>query len=68
MPHRVTVDFSDEAYEAVDTIAKKLDTSKSEALRRALGLFRFVMEERNKGAKLILEGPKRGERREIIQL
>jgi hypothetical protein len=68
MAHRVTVDFSNEAYEAVEAISKKLSTSKSEALRKALGLMRFVLEEKKKGAKLILEGPERGERREIIQL
>ena len=66
--HRVTVDFSPEAFEAVDTISKKLSTSKSEALRKALGLMRFVLEEKRKGAKLIIEGPTHGERREIIQL
>ena len=66
--HRVTVDFSPDAYEAVDAISKKLSTTKSEALRKALGLMRFVLEEKMKGAKLILEGPSRGERREIIQL
>ena len=61
-------DFSPEAFEAVDTISKKLSTSKSEALRKALGLMRFVLEEKRKGAKLIIEGPTHGERREIIQL
>lgn len=65
---RVTVDFSPEAYKAIEEISKTLSTSKSEALRKALGLMRFVLEQKNKGAKLILEGPKRGERREIIQL
>jgi hypothetical protein len=68
MAKRVTVDFSDEAFEAVDHISKKLSTSKSEALRKALGLMAFVLDEKKKGAKLILEGPERGERREIIQL
>ncbi len=65
---RVTVDFSPEAYKAIEEISKTLSTSKSEALRKALGLLRFVLEEKNKGAKLVIEGPKRGERREIIQL
>lgn len=65
---RVTVDFSPEAFEAVDTISKGLSTSKAEALRKALGLMRFILQEKNKGAKLILEGPERGERREIIQV
>jgi len=63
---RVTVDFSPEAYRAVEEISKALSTSKSEALRKALGLMRFVLEEKTKGAKLVMEGPKRGERREIL--
>jgi hypothetical protein len=65
---RVTVDFSPEAYSALEEISKTLSTSKAEALRKALGLMRFALEERAKGAKLIVEGPKRGERREIVQL
>lgn len=65
---RVTVDFSQEAYEAIETIAGKLGTTKSEALRKALGLMRFILEEKGKGAKLIVEGPEPRERREIIQL
>jgi hypothetical protein len=65
---RVTVDFSREAYEAIEQIAHVLNTTKSEALRKALGLMRFVLDERGKGAKLIIEGPERNERREIIHL
>ncbi len=68
---RVTVDFSPEAYAALDEISKALHTSKAEALRKALGLMRFALHERvgqPGGTKLILEGPGRGERREIIQL
>lgn len=68
MPRRVTVDFSDEAFEKVDNISRRLSTSKSEALRKALGLMDFVLEEKHRGAKLILEGPEKGERREIVQL
>jgi hypothetical protein len=65
---RVTVDFSPEAFAALDELSKSLNTSKAEALRKALGLLRFAAEERRKGAKLIIEGPDRGQRREIIQL
>jgi hypothetical protein len=45
MAHRVTVDFSNEACEAIDTILKELNPSKSEGLRRARGLWRFVLKE-----------------------
>ena len=64
----VTVDFSNEAMEAVDEISKTLHTSKTEALRKALGLMRFVLAEKGKGAKLIIEGPQRSERREVVEL
>jgi hypothetical protein len=65
---RVTVDFSPEAYAALEEISRTLGASKAEALRKALGLMRFVLQETRKGAKLILEGPNQRERREIVQL
>lgn len=65
---RVTVDFSPEANAAISEIAEGLGTTKSEALRKALGLMKFIVEERKKGTKLILDGPDPTDRREIIQL
>jgi len=65
---RVTVDFSEEAFKALDEIADALSTTKSEALRKALGLMRFVTQERRRGAKLIIEDPKENVRKEIVQL
>jgi hypothetical protein len=52
---RVTVDFSPEAYSALEEISKTLSTSEAEALRKALGLMRFALEE---SAKLIIERAK----------
>lgn len=65
---RVTVDFSDEAYKAIDEIAQALSTTKSEALRKSLGLMHFVLEERKRGAKLLIEDPKENVKKEIVQL
>lgn len=65
---RVTVDFADEAYMNLDEIAKDLSTTKAEALRKALGLLKFALEEKKRGSKLIFENEKENLRREIIQL
>lgn len=65
---RVTVDLSDEAYKAIEEIAEELSTTKSEALRRALGLMRFAVKEKKAGSKIIAENPKENLRKEIVQL
>lgn len=65
---RVTVDFSDEAYEALNEIAKSLSTTKAEALRKALGLMRFALKEKERGGRLIFENEKENIKRELVQL
>lgn len=64
--HRVTVDFSDEAYKALGEIAEKLGTSKAEALRRSLALMRYVTTEGD-GQRLIIEDPKTGQRQQLVR-
>jgi len=63
---RITADFSPEAYEVLERVAKNLDTTKADALRRALGLLDFVLTERKEGWKVVLEKDDR--RREIVTL
>jgi len=65
--HRVTVDFSEEAYITLEQLSNDLKTSKAEILRRALGLIRFVVEESDKGANFILENPETKDRKQIIR-
>jgi len=65
---RITVDFSDKAFEAVEEIAKELSTTKAEALRKAIGLMRYVAKEQKSGAKLIIENPKENTKKEIVPL
>jgi len=64
--HRVTVDFSEDAYAALEQLSNSLDTTKAETLRRALGLMRFVVEETKGGAIFILENPKTKDRKQIV--
>lgn len=63
---RITADFSPEAYEALERVAKSLDTTKADALRRALGLIDYLLVEKSKDWILVLEKDDR--RREIISL
>ena len=65
--HRVTVDFSDEAYIALEQLSNDLRTTKADVLRRALGLMRFVVEETNQGANVILENPKTKDRKQVVR-
>lgn len=65
---RMTVDFSDDAFEAVEEIASELSTTKSEALRRAIGLMRFVVQEKKAGSRIVAENPKGNVKKEIVQL
>lgn len=65
---RVTVDFSDEAFETLDTISAALNTSKAEALRKSLSLMRYVLEEKKRGGKLVIENEKENRREVIVQL
>lgn len=65
---RMTVDFSRDAFEAIEEIADDLSTTKSEALRKAIALMRYVVKERKKGGKLIIEDPKENIKKEIVQL
>lgn len=63
---RITADFSPEAYEALERVAENLDTTKADALRRALGLIDFLLMEKKENWKLVLEKDDR--RREIVTL
>ena len=65
---RVTVDFSDDAFKAMEDIAKELSTTKSEALRKALTLMRYAVQEKKKGSKLIVENDNEAVKKEIVQL
>lgn len=65
--HRVGVNFSADAYQALAEIANRLESTKAEALRRSLRLMRLAATEAGaSGKQLILEDPKTG-RRQLIQ-
>ena len=55
--HRVTVDLSQEAYDALCALAQNLGTTKADVMRRALGLMRLAIEGKNEGFGLFLQKP-----------
>ena len=63
---RITADFSPEAYDVLTETSKRLSISKSESLRKALGLIDFVTRQQKEGWTLILE--KGDKRKEIVTL
>lgn len=65
---RITADLTPEAYEVLSEVAKQLHTSKADVLRRSLGLINFLLKEKEKGYKLILESQSGSDRKEIVTL
>jgi len=63
---RITADFSPPAYAMLSKVAKRLDSNKAEALRRALGLMDIVQRRQAEGWKLVFEHETTKEREVII--
>jgi hypothetical protein len=66
--HRITADFSPEAYEVLTKVAKRLGATKAEALRRALGLIDVVQRRQAEGWRLVLEHEQTKEREVLVNL
>jgi hypothetical protein len=65
---RITADFSPEAYQTLERVASKLNTTKADALRRALGLIDLVISHQREGWKLTLQNAQTKDRKEIITI
>jgi hypothetical protein len=62
---RVNVNFSEEAYDALENLAKERGTTMAEVLRDAISLEQWVDEVRkDRDARLLVE--RGGERRELL--
>jgi predicted transcriptional regulator len=53
--HRVNVNFSDDAYEALREIARSRDKTISEILRDAIALERWYEDTKKEGGRVIVE-------------
>jgi hypothetical protein len=68
MEKRLQIDFSEKAYRELETLQELLDaTSKSEVIRDALGLLRWLAQEVvEKGHRILVEKPEDGTTREMV--
>jgi len=56
--YRLQIDFSERAYKDLESLQEQLDSnSKSEVIRNALGVLRWVVEETKKGHRILVEKP-----------
>jgi len=62
--HRVNVNFTENAYETLDELARERGKSMSEVLRDAISLEKWFEETRREGGRVLVE--RDGEAREII--
>lgn len=63
--YRLQIDFSQKAYRELNDLQERLDAqSKSEIIRNALGVLRWIVEESTSGHKILVEKP--GGTREIV--
>ena len=56
--YRLQIDFSEKAYKELESIQERLDaTSKSEVIRNALGVLRWIIDESDRGNRILVEKP-----------
>jgi hypothetical protein len=66
---RFTIEFTEEADKGLEEVQRKLHaTTKADVIRKAVNLLNFVVQEQEKGGKLIVENPKENLRKEIVTL
>ena len=68
MEKRLQIDFSENAYKELESLQNRLDAnSKSEVIRNALGVLRWLTEEvLDRDHRILVEKPEDGTNREII--
>lgn len=56
--YRLQIDFSEKAYKELESIQERLDAgSKSEVIRNALGVLRWIIDESDRGHRILVEKP-----------
>ena len=66
---RFTIEFSSKVDTEIEEIAQALGvTTKAEVVRKALNLLKYVVREREAGARFVLENEKQNVRKEIVTL
>lgn len=65
---RLTVEFSDDAYNLLEELAKEMGNSKKEAIRKSLSLLKIAIDEQRQGSSLEFTNEKRNYRKEVAFL
>ena len=66
---RFTIEFTEEADRGLEQVQKLLHaTTKADVIRKAVNLLNFVVQEQEKGGKLIIENPRENLRKEIVTI
>ena len=63
---RITADFDTLAYKNLGEVSTMMHSSKADALRRALSLTHYILEQRVKGNRIVIEDENGENRREIM--
>jgi hypothetical protein len=66
--YRVTADFSPQAYATLKEISEKLGSNKADTIRRSLGLILYVLNQKAKGRRLVVENEDGKDRTEIVTI
>lgn len=67
LKQKVTVSLTGEAIGAIKAIASRRGVSMSDALRQAIGTEKFLVEERDRGSKILIERPDQSLREVVIR-
>ena len=63
------MDFSDVAAEEIEQLAQELQLrTKADVLRKALGVLKYIVEEKRQGGRVFIENRQEGERKEIVAI
>ena len=65
---RLTIEFSDEAYNVLLELSQKMGNSKKEAIKKALSLLKIAIDEQKEGSTLEFANKKKDYRKEVALL
>lgn len=66
--HNMTLQLSDQTYDIINALAKKLGDSKKEAIKKAIALLEAVLEEQSEGGAIEFVNEKKGTRKKLLAI
>jgi hypothetical protein len=65
---RITLDFNDQAYNLLESLAKEMGNSKKEAIKKSLSLLKIAIDEQKQGSTMEFANKKLDYRKEVALL